>query len=73
MKVLFELEQRVEVVRTTYKGEHLAVGSLGTVKWLYIYMDSEEEELQTMCEVRMDDDAEEGTWTFFGCELKAVK
>ena len=72
MKVLFELEQRVEVVRTTYKGEHLAVGSLGTVKWLYIYMDREEE-LQTMCELRMDGDAEEGTWPFFGYELKAVK
>ena len=71
MKTLFELEQRVEVVRTAYKGEHLAVGSLGTVKWLY--MDREEEELQTMCEVRMDDDTEEGTWPFFGCELKAVK
>ena len=71
MKVLFELEQRVEVVRTAYRGEHLAVGSLGTVKWLY--MDREEEELQTMCEVRMDDDAEEGTWPFFGHELKAVK
>ena len=72
MKVLFELEQRVEVVRTAYESAHLAVGSLGTVKWLYIYMDREEE-LQTMCEVRMDDDAEEGTWPFFGCELKAVE
>ena len=71
MKVLFELEQRVEVVRTAYESAHLAVGSLGTVKWLY--MDREEEELQTMCEVRMDDDAEEGTWPFFGYELKAVK
>lgn len=72
MKVLFELEQRVEVVRTAYESAHLAVGSLGTIKRFCIDMDGEEE-LETMCEVRMDDDAEEGTWTFFGYELKAVK
>ena len=72
MKVLFELEQRVEVVRTAYEGEHLAVGSLGTVKRLCIYMNGKKE-LKTMCEVRMDNDAEEGTWPFFGYELKAVE
>ena len=72
MKVLFELEQRVEVVRTAYESAHLAVGSLGTIKRLSIYMDGKEE-LETMCEVRMDNDAEEGTWPFFGYELKAVE
>ena len=72
MNNLFELEQRVEVVRTAYKGEHLAVGSLGTVKMLYINMNGEEE-LETMCELRMDNDAEEGTWPFFGYELKVVE
>ena len=72
MKVLFELEQRVEVVRTAYKGEHLAVGSLGTIKRLCIYMGGKGE-LKTMCEVRMDDDAGEGTWPFFGYELKVVE
>ena len=70
MKVLFELEQRVEVVRTAYESAHLAVGSLGTIKKLY--MDGKEE-LETMFEVRMDDDAEGGTWPFFGYELKAVE
>ena len=72
MKVLFELEQRVEVVRTAYEGEHLAVGSIGTVKRLRIYMDGKEE-LETMYELRMDDDAEEGIWPFFGYALKAVE
>ena len=72
MNVLFELEQRVEVVRTAYESAHLAVGSLGTIKRLCIYMDGKEE-LETMCEVRMDDDAGEDTWPFYGYELKAVK
>ena len=72
MKVLFELEQRVEVVRTAYESAHLAVGSLGTVKRLCIYMNGKEE-LETMCEVRMDNDAEGGTWPFFGYELRAVE
>ena len=70
MKVLFELEQRVELVRTAYESAHLAVGSLGTIKKLY--MDGKEE-LETMFEVRMDDDAGEDTWPFFGYELKAVE
>lgn len=70
MKVLFELEQRVELVRTAYESAHLAVGSLGTIKKLY--MDGKEE-LETMFEVRMDDDAGEDTWPFFDYELKAVK
>lgn len=69
---IFELGQRVEVVSTVYESEHLAVGSLGTVKMFCIYMNGKEE-LETMYELRMDDDAYERTWAFLSSELKAVK
>ena len=67
MKNLFELEQKVEVVKTIYGGKHLAVGSFGIVK------DICTSPVETMYELRMDEDVEEGTWAFFGYELKAVK
>ena len=67
MKNLFELEQKVEVVETNYRRKHLAVGSFGTVKKICTST------VENMYELRMDEDVEEGTWPFFGYELKAVK
>ena len=67
MNNLFELEQKVEVVKTIYKGKHLAVGSFGIVKKICQSPD------EPMYELRMDEDVDVGTWSFFGYELKAVK
>ena len=67
MNNLFELEQKVEVVKTIYKGKHLAVGSFGIVKEIRPAPD------EPMYELRMDEDVKGITWPFFGCELKAVE
>ena len=70
MNNLFELEQKVEVVETTYGHKHLAVGRFGIVKEICTYT------VENMYELLMDEDVEGiegGTWPFFGCELKAVK
>lgn len=67
MNNLFELEQKVEVVETIYRHKHLAVGSFGIVKEICTST------VENMYELRMDEDVGEGTWPFFGCELKAVE
>ena len=70
MNNLFELEQKVEVVKTMYKCKHLLVGCTGVVKEVCMFSGGEQDKF--MYELLMDGDETE-TWPFFGHELKAVK
>ena len=70
MKNLFELEQKVEIVKTMYECKHLLVGCTGVVKEVCMFSGGEQDKF--MYELLMDGD-ETGTWPFFEDEIKAVE
>lgn len=70
MKNLFELEQKVEVLKTMYEGKNRTVGCTGVVKGVCTLEGAEQNRF--LYELLMDGDETE-TWPYLEDEIKAVE